>query len=169
MVRSDSGSMSLEVVLVVPVLMLLVLFVLWAGRGGRAALMADLVAEEAATAASLACEEGEDRECEELVADVLSARPGLDFLCIGGARSDRSEGLVDHNYIRFVAQPDPDDPGSFLVPEASGVGLYGVQFLCETDGATWTSASPAAAAAPPPPGSPAPSAPARTRAIPSTT
>ena len=37
----------------VPVLMLLVIFVLWAGRGGRAGLITDLAAGEAATVAAL--------------------------------------------------------------------------------------------------------------------
>ena len=53
--------MSLELVLLVPVLVLLTVFVLWAGRGGRAALTADLAAEEAATAAALCCEEDRER------------------------------------------------------------------------------------------------------------
>ena len=134
--RPDAGSMSLEVVLVVPVLMLLALFVLWAGRGGRAGLIADLAAEEAATAAALACEEGQDAACEELVGTVLSARPGLDFLCIGGARPDPSpgfEGLVEGRFIRFADVADPLDPDS--VREATAVGLFGVRFVCETDGA----------------------------------
>ena len=128
--RSDAGSTSLEVVLLVPVLMLLALFVLWAGRGGRAGLIADLAAEEAATAAALACEAeaADDSECEALVADVLSARPGLDFLCIGGALESRDAGLVDQRHIRFQA----GDGGGL---EATGVALYGVEFLCETDGA----------------------------------
>ena len=128
--------MSLEVVLVVPVLMLLVLFVLWAGRGGRAGLLSDLAAEEAATAAALACEEGQDAACEDLVGTVLSARPGLDFLCIGGARPDPSpgfEGLVEGRFIRFADVADPLDPDA--VREAAGVGLFGVRFVCETDGA----------------------------------
>ena len=131
--RGDGGSTSLEVVLLVPVLMLLALFVLWAGRGGRAGLIADLAAEEAATAAALACEEGEEPACEELVADVLSARPGLDFLCIGGALEVRDAGLVDQRHIRF--QAGAGEVGDGGGPEATGVALYGVEFLCETDGA----------------------------------
>ena len=128
--------MSLEVVLVVPVLMLLALFVLWAGRGGRAGLISDLAAEEAATAAALACEEGQDAACEDLVGTVLEARPGLDFLCIGGARPDPSpgfEGLVEGRFISFVDVADPLDPDT--ITEATGVGVFGVRFLCETDGA----------------------------------
>ena len=120
--------MALEVVLVVPVLMLLVLFVLWAGRGGRAGLIADLAAEEAATVAALGCEQGADRACEDLVGDVLSTRPGLDFLCIGGARPEGPDGLVQHRWVRFGAT-------AAGVPEAAGVGLFGVGFVCETDGA----------------------------------
>ena len=134
--RPDAGSLSLEVVLVVPVLMLLALFVLWAGRGGRAGLIADLAAEEAATAAALACEQGQDLACEDLVGTVLSARPGLDFLCIGGARADPSpgfEGLVEGRFIRFADVADPLDPDA--VREATAVGLFGVRFVCETDGA----------------------------------
>ena len=131
--RSESGSTSLEVVMLVPVLMLLALFVLWAGRGGRAALLVDLAAEEAATAAALACKDGgtaDEAACEDLVADVLSARPGLDFLCIGGARPNGTEGLVESSFIRFGEDRVGGDP-----PKATGVGLFGVQFLCETDGA----------------------------------
>ena len=124
-VGDESGTMALEVVLVVPVLMLLVLFVLWAGRGGRAGLIADLAAEEAATAAALGCEHGKDRACEDLVGDVLSTRPGLDFLCIGGARPEGPDGLVQHRRMRFGAAG----------PEAAGVALFGVAFVCETDGA----------------------------------
>ena len=128
--RSDAGSMSLEVVLVVPVLMLLALFVLWAGRGGRAALITDLAAEEAATAAALSCEKGEDDACQDLVGDVLSAKPGLDFLCIGGAQLDGGRELVEIKRIPFAPVSDPVNP-----TEAKGVDLFGVRFLCETDGA----------------------------------
>ena len=128
--RGESGTMSLEVVLVVPALMLLALFVLWAGRGGRAGLIADLAAEEAATAASLGCERGAEQACEDLVGDVLSTRPGLDFLCIGGVRPDGPEGLVEHRWMRFGA-----DAGGGGASEAAGVGLFGVGFVCETDGA----------------------------------
>ena len=133
--RSDAGSTSLEVVLVVPVLMLLALFVLWAGRGGRAGLIADLAAEEAATAASLACERGQDRECEDLVADVVSARPGLEFLCIGGARPIGDDPLVDSRWFHFGFDTPVLDPVTGDPSEASGVGLFGVRFECETDGA----------------------------------
>ena len=69
--------MSLELVLLVPVLVLMTVFVLWAGRGGRAALTADLAAEEAATVAALCCEEGPGgaAERETLVEDMLEAPP----------------------------------------------------------------------------------------------
>ncbi len=73
----DAGSVPLELVLLVPVLVLLTLFVLWAGRGGRAGLTADLAAEEAATAAALCCEEGQAFESDRdaLVAEIFW-RPG---------------------------------------------------------------------------------------------
>ena len=117
--------------MVVPVLMLLALFVLWAGRGGRAGLIADLAAEEAATAAAMGCEHGEEAACEDLVGDVLSARPGLDFLCVGGVRAEAgSDGLVEEKWVRFDAVGDGG-----AAPEAAGVGLFGVGFVCETDGA----------------------------------
>ena len=114
----------------VPVLVLLTVFVLWAGRGGRAALTADLAAEEAVTAAALCCDEGDlagggDREA--LVEDMLDARPGLGFLCIGGPRpnaGDGSEGFLSERWVEF-------EPGR----EVGGVGVLGVQFLCESDGA----------------------------------
>ncbi|MYL03308.1 MAG: hypothetical protein F4011_03885, partial [Acidimicrobiaceae bacterium] len=84
--RDDAGSVSLELVLLTPVLVLLTLFVLWAGRGGRVALTADLAAEEAATAAAVCCEEGPggNLDREALVQDMLETRPGLGFLCVGG-------------------------------------------------------------------------------------
>ena len=133
--RGESGTMSLELVLLVPVLVLLTLFVLWAGRGGRAALTADLAAEEAATAAAYCCEEeaAGDADREALAEDFLAARPGLEFLCVGG--------------LRPGADPDPDTPGGpsqFVREEwvefepgrmTGGVGVLGVRFTCETDGA----------------------------------
>ena len=121
--------MSLELVLVVPVLVLLTVFVLWAGRGGRAALTADLAAEEAVTAAALCCEDDDagGRDREALVEDMLEARPGLGFLCIGGPRpnaGDGSGGFLSERWVEF-------EPGR----EVGGVGVLGVQFLCESDGA----------------------------------
>ena len=121
--------MSLELVLLVPVLVLLTVFVLWAGRGGQVALTADLAAEEAATAAALCCEEdsGGASGREALVEDVLEARPGLGFLCIGGPRPDAggaSGGFLSEHWLKF-------EPGR----DTGGVGVLGVQFLCETDGA----------------------------------
>ena len=125
--------MALELLLLVPVLVLLTVFVLWAGRGGRAALTADLAAEEAATAAALCCQEGSSgaAEREALVEDMLDARPGLGFLCIGGPRPDApaddgtgSDGFLREHWLEFA-------PGR----ETGGVGVLGVQFLCESDGA----------------------------------
>ena len=93
------------------------------------ALTADLAAEEAATAAALCCEEdsGGASGREALVEDVLEARPGLGFLCIGGPRPDAgdgSDGFLSENWLAF-------EPGR----DTGGVGVLGVQFLCETDGA----------------------------------
>ena len=125
--------MSLELVLLVPVLVLMTVFVLWAGRGGRAALTADLAAEEAVTAAALCCEEEDagSRDREALVEDMLEARPGLGFLCIGGARPDAPpdggsgpDEFVQEQWLDF-------EPGR----ETGGVGILGVRFLCESDGA----------------------------------
>ena len=128
--------MSLELVLLVPVLVLLTLFVLWAGRGGRAGLTADLAAEEAATAAALCCEEGEAFESDRdaLVAELLASRPGLQFLCIGGlqpaAPADGGAGapdeFVQEHWLDFEASEDVS---------SGGVGVLGVRFACETDGA----------------------------------
>ena len=132
--RGDAGSVSLELVLLVPVLVLLTLFVLWAGRGGRAGLTADLAAEEAATAAALCCDEGPvagpDRDA--LAAEVLRARPGLEFLCVGGLRPDAAPDggggpeFVSEEWLGF--DPDP-------AVRSGGVGVLGVRFLCESDGA----------------------------------
>ena len=121
--------------MLIPVLVLLTVFVLWAGRGGRAALSADVAAEEAAAAAALCCEEDTagavDREA--LVEDVLGARPGLEFLCVGGLRPDAPpdsgtgpEEFVREHWLDF-------EPGSGA--RTGGVGVLGVQFSCETDGA----------------------------------
>ena len=133
----DAGSVSLELVLLVPVLVLLTLFVLWAGRGGRAGLTADLAAEEAATAAALCCEEGDAFQAERdaLVADLLAARPGLQFLCIGGLRpaapadsgvAGAPDEFVQEHWLDFERAPGV---------RSGGVGVLGVQFACETDGA----------------------------------
>ena len=126
----ELGSVSLELVLLVPVLVLLTVFVLWAGRGGRVALTADLAAEEAVTAAALCCEEdaGGASGREALVEDMLEARPGLGFLCIGGPRPDAGVGsgggFLSERWLEF-------EPGR----DTGGVGVLGVQFLCESDGA----------------------------------
>ena len=123
--RGAGGSAALEFVVLAPMLVLLVLFVLWAGRSGRAGLVADLAAEEAATVAALCCEEGDTEGRERVVAEVLAARPGLDFLCIGGVRPS-GERFVSESSVYF----DPSDGGS-----VGGVGVLGVGVECETDGA----------------------------------
>ncbi len=130
----ESGSVSLELVLLVPVLMLLAVFVLWAGRGGRAGLTADLAAEEAATAAAVCCDEDDagERAREVIVEDVLRSRPGLQFLCIGGARPDAPPD--SGTGLEFLQEEWLDfEPGSGA--STGGVGVLGVRFLCETDGA----------------------------------
>lgn len=124
----------LELVILAPLLILLVVFVLWAGRAGRAVLVADLAAGEAAVAAAVCCEHGSSPEAEqareEVVEQVLRARPSLDFLCIGGVRPAELEdggGFVDEAWReRF----EHEFPG-----RASGVGVVGVRLECETDGA----------------------------------
>ncbi|MDE0161602.1 MAG: hypothetical protein OXL98_07655 [Acidimicrobiaceae bacterium] len=89
----EFGAASLELVLLVPALTALVLFVVWAGAGGRAGLVADLAAEEAAAAAGMACDPADaagDAQCLDSVArEVLGARPGLGELCVGGAAPSR--------------------------------------------------------------------------------
>ena len=64
---------------------------------------------------------------EALVEDMLEARPGLGFLCIGGPRpnaGDGSGGFLSEEWVKF-------EPGR----EVGGVGVLGVRFLCESDGA----------------------------------
>ena len=129
----QSGSVSLELVLLVPVLVLLTLFVLWAGRGGRVALTADLAAEEAATAAALCCEEGPPGEPdrEAMAQEMLASRPGLEYLCVGGLRASAPPD-GGGTATQFVREQWVDfGPGR----TAGGVGVLGVQFECETDGA----------------------------------
>ena len=130
----ERGSVSMELVILAPALILLVLFVLWAGRGGRAGLVADLAAGEAAVVASLCCEDSDKPDAvaqrEQVVADVLAARPGLDFLCvhgIQGAQLGSGNGYVDEAWLQNF---EPEVEGA-----ARGVGAIGVRFECETDGA----------------------------------
>ena len=129
--HNESGSVSLEIVLLVPVLVLLTLFVLWAGRGGQVALIADLAAEEAATVAALCCEEGEAgaSEREQVVDELLDARPNLGFLCIGGARALKRDGSTDPELVReqWLAFERGNETG--------GVGVLDIGFTCESDGA----------------------------------
>ncbi len=127
--------MSLELVLLVPVLVLLTVFVLWAGRGGRAALTADLAAEEAATAAALCCEqnEGGGPDRDVLVEEMLEARPGLEFLCVGGLRpgAPADDGGGSHEFVQEEWVEFEPASGS----SSGGVGVLGVQFGCRSDGA----------------------------------
>ena len=135
----ESGTVSLELVLLVPVLVLLTLFVLWAGRGGRAGLTADLAAEEAVTAAALCCGEDTDdppgesekrkEERNAVARDVLESHPSLAFLCVGGPQLDiereRQGGdFVEEKWLEF-------EQGAFT----RGIGVLDVRFRCETDGA----------------------------------
>ena len=112
--------------LLLPVMMLLSIFVLWAGRGGQAALLTDLAAAEAATAAAMHCDRDDGPGCNDFVAEVLSGRPGLDLLCIGGPRAEDGGRLVRQEWL-----------GKHSSASLSGddVGLVGVRFACETDGA----------------------------------
>lgn len=84
---------ALELLLVAPVMALVVLLVLWAGETGRARLVVSLAAEEAAVAAAVVCAADpaagvtahQQDACEEAVAaDVVSARPALEQLCVAG-------------------------------------------------------------------------------------
>ena len=133
--RCERGNASLEMLLVLPVLVLLVVFVLWAGRGGRAGLVTDLAAGEAATVAALYSDDPTDSaQRERIVEQVLSARPGLDYLCIDGARGrdyndddpNDDGGFVDEQWVTF----EPELPG-----HSPGVGVIGVSLECVTDGA----------------------------------
>ena len=81
------------------------------------------------TAAALCCDEDTAGAGgrEALVEDMLDARPGLGFLCIGGPRpnaGDGSGGFLSERWVEF-------EPGR----EVGGVGVLGVRFLCESDGA----------------------------------
>ncbi len=132
--RGQAGTASLELMLVVPVLVLLTVFVLWAGRAGRARLVADLAAGEAAAAAALCCEDGPNGAAarELLVENLLAARPSLEFLCIGGVSPtapDQGSGgpeYVQEHWVDFAPSAGAD---------ADGMGVLVVRFQCETDGA----------------------------------
>lgn len=132
--EADEGGAAapMELVILAPLLMLLVVFVLWAGRGGRAVLVADLAAGEAAVVAAVCCEDGPSAhsEREAVVGQVLSARPGLDFLCIGGVRPAALENDGEFVDEKWLERFEPEVPG-----RASGVGVVGVRLKCETDGA----------------------------------
>ena len=73
---------------------------------------------------------GPDRDA--LAAEVLRARPGLEFLCVGGLRPDAAPDggggpeFVSEDWLGF--DPDP-------AVRSGGVGVLGVRFLCESDGA----------------------------------
>ena len=130
----ERGSAPLELVLLAPALVLLVVFVLWAGRSGRANLVTDLAAGEAAVVASLCCEDGDDQDAQEaretVVEQVLAARPGLDLWCIGGAQpgtGGNADEYVDEAWLESFEPSLPDG--------AAGVGAIGVSLTCETDGA----------------------------------
>ncbi|WP_419944362.1 hypothetical protein [Candidatus Poriferisodalis sp.] len=127
--RGQCGSISLELLLVTPVLMLLVSLVLWAGAAARAQLTSELAAEEGAAAAQACAASGEARiesgeavesdvreECGQVVAEMLDARPGLRDLCIGGPQINDDVAL------------DIRDGGS------STVRTLAVEHRCETDG-----------------------------------
>lgn len=125
----------MELVILAPLLILLVVFVLWAGRSGRAVLVADLAAGEAAVVAAQCCGDDLDDPSaadkrEAAVRQVLSARPSLDFLCIGGVRPAALEDDGEFVDEALLERFQPELPG-----RASGVGVVGVRLECETDGA----------------------------------
>ena len=121
----EAGSASLEMVILAPALMLMVMFVLWAGRSGRAGLVTDLAASEAAAAAAVACAAGQypgadprqlDACAEAVAAEILSMKPGLAHLCIGGPQPLPSPGAAEG----FVTRHGP---------------AIAVAVVCDTDGA----------------------------------
>ena len=82
--------------------------------------------------ASLCCEDGDDPDAmaqrNQVVANVLAARPGLDFLCVHGIQGAAVGGeYVDEAWVENF---EPEVEGA-----ARGVGAIGVRFECETDGA----------------------------------
>jgi hypothetical protein len=137
--HDESGATaSLELLALTPLLALLVLFVLWAGRSARAGLVADLAAEEAAVAAALCCDnttpgadpDGDNATLrrEYMVGAVLSSRPGLDSLCLGGPRPDGDHGFVTETEVSFAGAPA-------ATGFAHSARVVEVHFDCETDGA----------------------------------
>lgn len=127
----EAGSASLELLILAPALMMMLLLVLWAGRVGRAGLVADLAAAEAAVAAAVACAADQtpgidpqqhDACAEAAAADVLSTKPGLSDLCIGGPRPLRTAG--DDANTHATAEGFVTRHGPALV----------VTLACDTDG-----------------------------------
>ena len=126
--RGARGSSAVELVILAPALVGLALLVLWAGRVGRTAMLADLAAEEAATAAAVVCRAAPDcsdpsvaAEMEAVADAVVSSREWGHAFCAGGVRPDASA---------FVASS-----ASFATPpEAVGVRWVEVGLRCDTDG-----------------------------------
>lgn len=121
-----------------PMLALGVLFILWSGRGARAELVTSLAAQEAAVAAAVCCADGhstapgslDDAQRRELTAAaVLSARPGLDYLCLNGPRPA-------HGAAGFVtaAHVDLKQPSS-ATEHAERVEIVTTHVTCDADGA----------------------------------
>lgn len=145
--RDEAGSVSsLELMALTPMLALLVLFILWAGRASRAELITSLAAEEAAVAAAVCCnantveEPADDPDApprsrqvsdREIMAEaVIAARPGLDYLCLGGPRpAADSSGYVTTAQADLTAA----NSGTSL---AERVLVVTTHVTCETDGAT---------------------------------
>lgn len=137
--RGAAGSTSsLELMALTPMLALLVLFILWAGRAGRAELVTSLAAEEAAVAAALCCNSegtadpaaaGGSLGREATAEAVISSRPGLDYLCLGGPQP--AAGTAG-----YVTAAEADLSGPDSSAELAGrVLVVTAHVTCETDGA----------------------------------
>ena len=137
--HDERGSTSsLELMALTPMLALGVLFILWSGRGARAELVTSLAAQEAAVAAALCCADGsatepgglDDYQRRELTAAaVLSARPGLDYLCLSGPQpAPGAAGFVTEAHV------DLEQPSS-AAKHAERAEIVTTHVTCETDGA----------------------------------
>lgn len=111
----ETGSASaLELMALTPMCALLVAFVSWAGNTGQAQLAATLAAQEAAVAAALCCADADAAAtavfdpdtARQLAAEtVITARPSLQHLCLGGPQP----GISENRWTAYTTAEPPSE------------------------------------------------------------